>query len=192
MADEENPGAGSCASHKSGGAGRRSRSAPPAPPPPTTPAIPNTAPAVTKSPTAVSVPVQGTISKADRERALGMLDAVMKGIEENYYDPKLKGLDWDSIHEKAKAKIEESNSLNGALAQIAAAVGTLNDGHTRFVPPYKPYKLDFGLKYQMVWSRCFVTRVRPGSDAAAKNVRPAAKMFSTSITWSERWIPGRT
>jgi C-terminal processing protease CtpA/Prc len=152
-------------------------SAAPAPPSTTTPATPNAAPAVTKSPTAVAVPVQGTISKADRERALGMLDAVMKGIQENYYDPKLKGLDWDSIHEIAKAKIEESNSLNGALAQIAAAVGTLNDGHTRFVPPYKPYKLDFGLEYQMVWSRCFVTRVRPGSDAAVKNVRPGAEVL---------------
>ncbi|MGA8439379.1 MAG: hypothetical protein WB762_09175 [Candidatus Sulfotelmatobacter sp.] len=35
----------------------------------------------------------GAISKADRERALGMLEAVSKSIQDLYYDPKMNGLD---------------------------------------------------------------------------------------------------
>ena len=144
------------------------------------PTSPSTAAAKPSSaPAAVPAPhVPGTIFKADRERALGILDNVMKGIQENYYDPKLKGLDWEAVRAKAKEKIDESNSLNAALAQVAAAVSTLNDGHTRFVPPYKPFKLDFGLDYQTIWSRCFITRVRPDSDAAAKKVRPGAEILT--------------
>jgi C-terminal processing protease CtpA/Prc len=158
----------------------------PAPAPAQTPATippaasPSTAtPSSTSKPAAAPAPhVPGSISKTDRERALGILDNVMKGIQENYYDPNLKGLDWNAVHAQAKEKIEESNSLNAALAQVAAAVSTLNDSHTRFVPPYKPFKLDFGLDYQTIWSRVFITRVRPGSDAAAKNIRPGAEILS--------------
>jgi hypothetical protein len=135
-------------------------------------------PSTTKPPVAPAPHVPGSISKTDRERALGILDSVMKGIQENYYDPNLKGLDWSAVHAQAKEKIEESNSLNAALAQVASAVSTLNDSHTRFVPPYKPFKLDFGLDYQTIWSRVFITRVRPGSDAAAKNIRPGAEILS--------------
>jgi carboxyl-terminal processing protease len=155
-------------------------SATPAPAPPATAPQPSTSPS--KPPaaaTAAPAPhVPGRISKADRERALGMLDETMKGIQENYWDPNLKGVNWEAVHTQAKEKIEESNSLGAALAQVAAAVATLNDGHTRFIPPYKPFKLDFGLEYRIIWSRCFIIRVRPGSDAAAKNVRPGAEILS--------------
>ena len=62
------------------------------------------------APTA-SAPV-GAISKADRERALGILDAISKGIQNLYYDPKMKGLDWNAVVSNAKVKIASSNSLN--------------------------------------------------------------------------------
>jgi hypothetical protein len=67
-----------------------------------------------------AVPTQlapGTISKLDRERALGILDNVSKGIQESYYDPKLNGVNWDAAVAKAKAKIAQANSLNDARAR---------------------------------------------------------------------------
>jgi C-terminal processing protease CtpA/Prc len=142
------------------------------------PAAPATsAPVAPGSSTPATQPAQGSISKTDRERALGILDTVVKGIRENYYDPKTNGVNWDAVLANARAKIAQANSLNAALAQVAAAVDTLNDSHTVFYPPYRPYKLDFGLQYQMVWSRCVITHVRPGSDAAAKGVRPGAEVL---------------
>jgi len=122
--------------------------------------------------------VVGAISKADRERALGILDAIAKGIQSRYYDPKMNGLDWDAVIEGARGKIEHSNSLNEALTQIAIAVDTLHDSHTVFEPPARPYHLDFGFEYQMVWSLCFVTRLRPGSDAEAKGLKPGAQILT--------------
>src|SRR5271155_66253 len=89
----------------------------------------------------------GAISKLDRERALGILDNVSKGIQDNYYDPKLNGVDWSAAIANAKAKIAQANTLNDALAQVAVAVSTLNDSHTTFRPPHRRFYLDFGFQY---------------------------------------------
>lgn len=114
--------------------------------------------------------------EGDRERALGILDGVSKGIQERYYDPKMNGLDWNVVLSPSRAKIAASNSLNEALTQIAVAVGALHDSHTRFRRPARPYHLDFGFEHQMIWSLCFVTRVQPGSDAEPKGLkRPEPK-----------------
>jgi len=127
---------------------------------------------------AAQQPTPGAISKADRESALGILDDVSKGIQKLYYDPKMKGLDWNAVIASARAKIVASNSMNEALMQIAVAVSTLNDSHTRFEPPARPYSIDFGFEYQLIWNRCFVTRVRPGSDAEAKGLKPGGEILT--------------
>jgi C-terminal processing protease CtpA/Prc len=127
-------------------------------------------------------PRPGAISKTDRERALGILDAVSKGIQNLYYDPKMNGLDWSATLSNARDKIAASSSLNEALTQIAVAVDALHDSHTRFQPPARPYRLDFGFEYKMIWSLCFVTRVRPGSDAEAKGLKPGAQILTINGT----------
>ncbi len=124
-----------------------------------------------------TAPTSGAISKLDRERALGILDGVSKGIQELYYDPKMNGLDWTAVLTSARAKIAASNSLNEALTQIAIAVDTLHDSHTRFEPPARPYRLDFGFEREMIWSLCFITHVRPGSDAEAKGLKPGGQIL---------------
>jgi C-terminal processing protease CtpA/Prc len=123
-------------------------------------------------------PPPGAISKLDRERALGILDNVTKGIQENYYDPKLNGVDWNAAIANAEAKIAQANTLNDALAQVAVAVSTLNDSHTTFRPPHRPFYLDFGFQYQMIWSRCFITRVKSGSDAEAKGLKAGQELLT--------------
>jgi Tricorn protease C1 domain len=120
----------------------------------------------------------GAISKLDQERALGILDNVSKGIQDNYYDPKLNGANWDAAIANAKAKIAQANTLNDALAQVAVAVSVLNDSHTTFRPPHRPFSLDFGFQYQMIWSRCFITHVKSGSDAEAKGLKAGQELLT--------------
>src|SRR5438445_5122296 len=138
-----------------------------------------------QQPTAAQ-PVPGAISKADRERALDILYYVSKGIQDIYYDPKMAGLDWNAVTERARAKIVASNSLNEALTQIAVAVSALNDSHTIFRPPARPYSMDFGFEYQMIWNRCLVKRVRPGSDGEAKGLKPGDEVLTINGTTPNR------
>ena len=91
---------------------------------------------------------------------------------------KMNGVDWNAVLAKARVKIAQSNSMNEALTQIAIAVSALNDSHTVFEPPARPYRLDFGVDYQLVWNRCFVMHVRPGSDAEAQGLKRGAEILA--------------
>jgi len=107
----------------------------------------------------------------ERERAELMLDNVASDVKKHYYDPKFHGIDWDARVREAKEKIDKSTSQNAALSHIAGALSALDDSHTFFLPPSRPYVLDYGLEFQMIGDHCFVTRVRPGSDAESKGIK---------------------
>lgn len=100
-----------------------------------------------------------------------MLATIANDVKKHYYDPKLHGVDWDANIEAADQRIEAASSLNHALSEIAAALDSLNDSHTFFLPPSRPYKHDYGWRIEMVGEKCFVMQVRPQSDGEAKEVK---------------------
>jgi C-terminal processing protease CtpA/Prc len=118
------------------------------------------------------------ISKLDRGRAEDMLKTVGDEVRKHYYDPKFHGLDWDAKLEQTKQQVNQANSFNMAMSHIAAMLDGLNDSHTFFLPPQHAYRHDFGWKYQIIGERCFVTRVRPNSDAQAKGVKPGDEVLT--------------
>ena len=118
------------------------------------------------------------ISSLDRGRAQDMLRTVASEVRKHYYDPKFHGVDWDAKVAEAKQKIEKTTSMNMALSHIAAALDTLNDTHTFFLPPEHRYRHEYGFQYQMVGDRCFVSQVRPKSNAEAKGVRPGDEILT--------------
>lgn len=120
------------------------------------------------------------LSSFDRERVLTMLDSVTKDVQKHYYDPKFHGVDWDATVRKAKEGIKSADSLNLAMAHVAQALATLNDSHTFFVPPSRPYVHDYGYQAKLIGDRCFITRVRPGSDAEAKGLRPGDELLGVN------------
>jgi carboxyl-terminal processing protease len=118
------------------------------------------------------------ISKLDRGRAQLMLEDISKDVEKNYYDPNLHGVNWNATVAEAKEGIEKSNSLGMALAHIAKALDSLNDSHTFFLPPPHTYTVNYGFQYQMIGDRCYIIRVRPGSDAETKGLKPGDELLT--------------
>jgi len=118
------------------------------------------------------------MSSLERHGVQEMLQTVSKEVTKHYYDPKLHGLDWKATVEKARERIDRENDVTLALGDVAAALESLNDSHTFFVPPRHAYHIDYGWQYQIIGSHCFVTRVRPGSDAEAKGVRPGDEVLA--------------
>lgn len=113
-----------------------------------------------------------------RQQAEIMLRDVTDDVKKHYYDPARLGSGWDAAVREAKEQIEKSDSINRALSSIAAVLDSLHDSHTFFLPPSRPFRNDYGFEMQMVGDRCYVTRVRPGSDAAAKGLRPGDEIVS--------------
>jgi|SRR5580704_53012 carboxyl-terminal processing protease len=108
-----------------------------------------------------------------------MLDVLKADIKENYYDAGMHGLDLDKAFESQRRKIAEAKSQNEALLDVAGAVAALKDSHTRFMPPVAPYGVDYGWRTQAFGeSDCYVTAVRPGSDAEAKGLKPGDQVVS--------------
>jgi C-terminal processing protease CtpA/Prc len=101
-----------------------------------------------------------------------MLHDVADDVRQNYYDRNFHGVDWDAKVREAKEKIDKADTLNRALTAIAAAFDSLNDSHTNFLPPDRPYVNDYGFEMQMIGNHCYVVRVRPGSDAGKEGVKP--------------------
>jgi carboxyl-terminal processing protease len=107
-----------------------------------------------------------------------MLHQIAADVKKHYYDPKFHGLDWNAIVEKAKERIDRADTLNKAFSEVAAALDALNDSHTFFLPPSRPFRHDFGWQIQTIGDRCYVIRVRPDSDPEAKGVRPGDEVLS--------------
>ena len=112
-----------------------------------------------------------TISKEDRERARDMFSNIANDVKKHYYDPHYHGVDWDSAIRSTEQAIDNSTSLNHALSEIAAGLDKLNDSHTFFLPPRRPYTHDFEWQLEMFGDHCFVTQVRPSSDADVKGIK---------------------
>ncbi|MGB8011046.1 MAG: S41 family peptidase [Terriglobales bacterium] len=118
------------------------------------------------------------ITSLERERAQSMLQQISSDIKKHYYDPTFHGVDWDAKVQEAKQKINAADSANRTLSIVAAALDTLNDSHTFFLPPAHSNRYDYGWQAEMVGEHCFVTRVRPGSDAEKKGVKPGDELVA--------------
>ena len=114
-----------------------------------------------------------------RDRALVMLNIIKSDIKKNYYDENFHGIDLDARFKEAEEKIkQQATSLNHALGIIAQALIDLNDSHTYFVPPPRPSRVDYGWQMTMVGDKCYVSAVKPGSDAEKKGLRPGDEVWT--------------
>lgn len=112
----------------------------------------------------------------DRDRAQTMLKEISSDIKKHYYDPNLHGVAWEAKVEEGLRRINAADSMSQALSEVAAVVLSLDDSHTFFVPPSHSFHHDYGWQAQMVGDRCYVVRVRPGSDAEKQGVKPGDEL----------------
>ena len=88
---------------------------------------------------AASVVTQNAPSAFDRDRGRTMLNVIKNDLKKNYYDPNFHGMDLDARFKQAEEKINTATSQGQILGIIAQAFLDLNDSHTYFVPPMRPF-----------------------------------------------------
>jgi carboxyl-terminal processing protease len=118
------------------------------------------------------------VDKFKVEQGLLMLESVHEEVKKHYYDPTFHGVNIDAEFAKAKDKIGTVDSLSRTFAIIADTLDTLHDSHTFFQPPARGYSVEYGFRRKMIGDKCFVTNVRPGTDAEKKGLKPGDQILT--------------
>ncbi len=124
-----------------------------------------------------SAQVPQTYTSHDRETALQILNIVEDHLRKDYYDPDFHGVDIDAVFADARAKIRTSTSYDKSIEIIAGTLDPLQDAHTFFLPPPTKGKFDYGFCLAFVGDKCFITKVRPGSDAELQGLKPGFQVL---------------
>jgi carboxyl-terminal processing protease len=127
-----------------------------------------------------------SFDRIERERALTMLGNVKEQLRKHYYDPTIRGMDVDARFKTAEEKIKQAASLGQAFGIIAQVLLELDDSHTKFYPPSRPERVEYGWEMQMIGDECYVVAVKPGSDAAAQGLKEGDRIIAV-----ERFQPTR-
>lgn len=122
----------------------------------------------------------------ERQRTLDMLKTVKASLKENYYDPNFHGMDVEARFKAAEEKLKTARSVGQAFGIIAQVLLDLNDSHTKFYPPSRPEKVDYGWEMQMIGDACYIVAVKPGSDADKQGLKPGDRVLAV-----ERFKPSR-
>ena len=110
------------------------------------------------------------ISSFDRGVSLSMLKVIKEDLTKNYYDPTFRGVDVEKTFAEAAEHIKTANSVAEASAFLADTLLKLDDSHTKFYPPERLTRVEYGWKISMVGDAPFVTWIDKNSDAAAKGL----------------------
>ena len=113
-----------------------------------------------------------TVNDRDRASALQMLRKVKDEIKKNYFDPSFRGVNLDEAFRAAEARMAQATSNGQLFGIIAQAMMSLKDSHTFFMPPQRATRITYGWRTQMIGDKCYITAVKPGSDAEAKGLKP--------------------
>src|SRR5437762_2845699 len=127
----------------------------------------------------------------DRDRGATMLRIVKEDIKKNYYDPNFHGIDLDERFKAAEEKMKLTKSNAEVFGIIAQTLIDFNDSHTVFLPPSRSAKVEYGWLMKMFGDNCYVTQVRPHSDADAKGLKPGDLVLSIDgiqPTRANTWI----
>ena len=106
------------------------------------------------------------------EDAKSILDVLKGDIRKNYYDPSFHAADLDQMFQAAQQKLKTATSAGQLMGIIAQTLVDLNDSHTFFLPPERSSRIEYGWQMQMIGDQCFVTAVKPASDADLKGLKP--------------------
>jgi len=108
------------------------------------------------------------LNKDQREQISAMLKTAYTEVQQHYYDPKFQGLDWTARYREYSDRIASARSMNEGFAMVAVFLEGLKDSHTYFIPPLRMTHFDTGYRLSILGDGCFITRIRPKTDAESK------------------------
>ena len=119
-------------------------------------------------------------SKYLRGRMEDILDVVADDVQHNFYDPKLKGLDWKALRAQAHQQIRKSEHIGEMISAISGLLYQLNDSHTIFIPPGRTEHAVYGFKAKPFGEGIYVYEVKKDGAAAKAGLQLGDKVVAVN------------
>jgi Periplasmic protease len=109
---------------------------------------------------------------------LEVFEKVWKEIDDNYYDPTFKGVNWQEVHKRYLPLVEAVKTDAEFYTLINKMAGELRDAHTRVLSPTMLANLEAqrrpspGLRVEEVEGKPVITSVIAGSDVVLAGIEP--------------------
>jgi carboxyl-terminal processing protease len=126
-----------------------------------------------------------SLSKKDR---VAVFEEVWRRISERYYDPSFNGVDWNSVHDRYRPRIDQVGEDNEFYVLLNRMVGELHDAHTRLHTPRERMDRERllavtpGISVWEVENKPVVISVDPGSEAERAGIVPGMTVTSINGT----------
>ena len=109
--------------------------------------------------------------RLNRERGKKMLKEIKEVLETYYFDKNFKGIDLEKRIREAEEKLKGLDTNAQIFRVIASVLMEFDDSHTRFYPPGRSNRVEYGFAMQMIGKDCFVVDVKKGSNAEKLGLR---------------------
>jgi carboxyl-terminal processing protease len=116
----------------------------------------------------------------ERQRTKDILNVVAKDVEDNFYDPGLKGVDWKTAKARALAQINAAQSSGEMMTAIFALIFQLQDSHTTFVPPSIVSKPYFGFEALAYGNEVRINHIKTDGPAARAGLQLGDRILSVN------------
>ena len=120
--------------------------------------------------------------KDARNLGVSMVRDLKVAVKTRYFDPQFRGLDVDALFAGAETRVREASTEAQVGVILAQTMGEFRDSHTYFIPPIRPFDIDYGFEIRIVGDVPLVIEVDKGSDAEGKGVRLGDRLLSVDGT----------
>jgi len=128
-----------------------------------------------------------TFGQAPSRLDLDSFEKVWTTVRDRHWEAKPGGLDWQSIHDEFRPRIEQAATHEQARAVMQEMLGRLKQSHFAIIPAPVYSVLDdeeggagtTGIDARVLDGQAIVTDVDPGSPAAQQGVRPGWQIERT-------------
>ncbi len=137
------------------------------------------------------------VSTATAEGRLVVFDDVWETIEDQYYDPHFRGVDWQAKRTSFRPAAAKANSAQEFYELMRQMIASLRDAHTRVYSPdekfdwWNPRFVTIGIGVREIEGRPLVVQVEQNSAAARIDIRPGDAIVSVDNVPVQEFIEQR-
>jgi len=135
---------------------------------------------------------QPTLTAEQKRLNLESFEFTWSTIRDQYWDPTFGGVNWSSVHDEFRPRIERAATMPETRHLMSQMLGRLGKSHFAIIPADVYGDLDShedaggsgttGIDVRVLEGHAIVTSVEEGSPAAAQGVRPGWELLSVDGT----------